>query len=60
MSDTNDPSDSRRNMASATDSAAPLLDGEALLQGRKEVRIAFQDQVYRLSVTGNGKLILTK
>lgn len=46
-----------------TDSGAPgrrCVTSEALLRGRREVRIVHAGQEYRLSVTSKGKLILTK
>ena len=36
------------------------VDGEALMNGMNEIRILFRGQKYRLSVTGSGKLLLTK
>lgn len=36
------------------------MDSQALLQGRREVRIRHQGQMYRLQATRQGKLILTK
>ncbi len=36
------------------------LDSAALLQGQKVVQIAHNDCVYRLQLTKQGKLILTK
>jgi hemin uptake protein HemP len=38
----------------------PTLRSEELLRGRREVLIQHDHEVYRLSVTRNGKLILTK
>lgn len=38
----------------------PTLDAEQLLQGRSAVLINYRGQAYRLSLTRNGKLILTK
>lgn len=41
--------------------AAPLvLRSDDLLHGAREVQIAHAGEIYRLSVTRNGKLILTK
>ncbi|MFN3861376.1 MAG: hemin uptake protein HemP [Roseateles sp.] len=43
------------------DTAAPRrIDSAALLSPRGEVHIVHQQQVYRLRVTRQGKLILTK
>ena len=36
------------------------VDGEALMNGQNEIQILFRGQKYRLSVTGSGKLLLTK
>lgn len=41
-------------------SASTPLDSAALLQGRKMVEIAHNGVIYRLQVTQQGKLILTK
>lgn len=38
----------------------PVYTSEELLQGTHEVAIMHGDQEYRLRLTGNGKLILTK
>ena len=37
-----------------------VLDSADLLQGQKAVLIRHEDQIYRLIVTRNGKLILQK
>jgi len=37
-----------------------LLDSRELFRGRRELQIAHGGQIYRLSVTRQGKLILTK
>lgn len=39
---------------------APRLDSAALLDGRAEIEIAHEGEVYRLRRTRAGKLILTK
>lgn len=36
------------------------LDALALLQGRQELEISHRGEIYRLRMTRNGKLILTK
>ncbi|SFZ78125.1 hemin uptake protein HemP [Chitinimonas taiwanensis] len=36
------------------------LDALTLLQGRQELEIAHRGEIYRLRMTRNGKLILTK
>ncbi len=38
----------------------PPLDSQQLLQGRRELQILHQGQIYRLQQTRQGKLILTK
>jgi hemin uptake protein HemP len=41
--------------------AAPAeISAETLFQGQQEVRIQHQGEQYRLRITRNGKLILTK
>jgi hemin uptake protein HemP len=44
---------------SATRSLAPL-DSQQLLQGRRELQILHQGEIYRLQQTRQGKLILIK
>ena len=39
---------------------APPIEARALFNGQREVTIRFRDQVYRLRITRNDKLILTK
>lgn len=50
--------------AAASDPAGSIqsqpLDSQQLLQGRRELQILHQGQVYRLQQTRQGKLILTK
>lgn len=46
--------------AAARDTAGPVLDSQALLQGRGSVTIRHHGVVYRLQATKLGKLILTK
>ncbi|MGQ5521835.1 hemin uptake protein HemP [Chitinimonas sp. PSY-7] len=45
---------------SAEPRAKPRMDVLALLQGHQELEIAHRGEVYRLRLTRNGKLILTK
>lgn len=40
--------------------SAPVLRSEVLLQGKREILIVHCQEVYRLRLTRNGKLILTK
>lgn len=42
------------------DGVLPVIRSETLLGGRRELLIAHCDEVYRLRLTRNGKLILTK
>lgn len=42
------------------DASAPLIRSEELMQGRRELLIVHCQEVYRLRLTRNGKLILTK
>ena len=42
------------------ESNPPPLRSEDLLHGRREVQILHGDEIYRLMVTRNGKLILQK
>ena len=44
----------------AGSSLAQPLDSQQLLQGRRELQILHQGQIYRLQQTRQGKLILTK
>lgn len=50
--------------AAASDPASSILaqplDSQQLLQGRRELQILHQGQIYRLQQTRQGKLILTK
>lgn len=48
------------SQAPAQASVSTPLDSAALLQGRKMVEIAHNGVIYRLQVTQQGKLILTK
>ncbi len=38
----------------------PNIDVEQLLAGRREVRLCYRNEEYRLRITKNSKLILTK
>ena len=44
----------------AAESEALVVEFDSLAQGRKDLFISYQGQLYRLSTTRNGKLILTK
>jgi len=44
----------------ATMSGTDRLNSQALFQGQREICIEHADQVYRLRITRQGKLILTK
>lgn len=39
---------------------SPPIEARTLFNGQREVAIRFRDQVYRLRITRNDKLILTK
>jgi hemin uptake protein HemP len=48
-------------LSNAPESAVPIVvRSEALLRGQREILIVHSDDVYRLRITRNGKLILTK
>lgn len=61
-SDEQQPSNSESgDERSSSDADRPLIiRSEDLLQGRREVWIEHGDALYRLRVTANGKLYLTK
>ena len=40
--------------------APPEIEARALFNGEREVSIRYRDQIYRLRITRNDKLILTK
>ena len=44
----------------SADPTAPLIRSEELMQGQRELLIMHCQEVYRLRLTRNGKLILTK
>ncbi|MGM9426651.1 hemin uptake protein HemP [Hydrogenophaga sp. MI9] len=46
--------------APSTRAPSPVLDSQAVLQGRSSVAIEHNGAVYRLQTTRQGKLILTK
>jgi len=55
------PSGEPEPAESATpDASTPLVKSEELMQGRRELLIVHCQEVYRLRLTRNGKLILTK
>ena len=41
-------------------SGPPQVEARALFNGQREIAIRFRDQIYRLRITRNDKLILTK
>lgn len=53
------PAPARRQPRPA-EPAAPALSSDALLAGSREVLIRHGEEEYRLRLTGNNKLILTK
>lgn len=52
--------ESESESVSALPVAPQPLDSQQLLQGRRELQILHQGQIYRLQQTRQGKLILTK
>lgn len=52
------PADASRELAGSIPSQP--LDSQQLLQGRRELQILHQGEIYRLQQTRQGKLILTK
>jgi hemin uptake protein HemP len=57
----NPPCTSQTNKDTVSDVDRPLiLSSEQLLQGRREVWIEHQGEMYRLRATSRGKLYLTK
>lgn len=54
------PSRDPRLVDAAADPAVIVVRSEALLAGRKELIIRHGEECYRLRLTGNNKLILTK
>jgi hemin uptake protein HemP len=55
------PSEMRETQEFApSDPPATLISSEELMQGRRELLIMHCQEVYRLRLTRNGKLILTK
>ncbi len=57
MEQTSNERDERRGSA---DTTPPRIDSGSLLRGARELEIEHEGAVYRLRVTGRGKLILTK
>lgn len=56
-----DPPPENRSSTGALDRRAPReVDSASLLQGQTALQIRHQGEVYRLQVTRQGKLILTK
>jgi hemin uptake protein HemP len=59
--DSSPPQDPKPGLAPASgDSVLPVVRSDDLLKGRREILIAHCEEVYRLRLTRNGKLILTK
>lgn len=50
----------RRPQPTYSESSDLVLDTRSLFQGQKELKIQHNSEVYRLSITKLGKLILTK
>lgn len=53
------PEDDRRS-AQSHRAAGPVIDSDVLMQGRREIVIVHDGSNYRLRITSNNKLILTK
>lgn len=51
--------DTKRERAADRESPAPI-DASRLFQGHREIAIVFRGDTYRLRITRNDKLILTK
>ncbi|MFD2261559.1 hemin uptake protein HemP [Lacibacterium aquatile] len=57
----NDPAEHQPPLpASPAGSDAPVWRSKELLKGSREILISHDDETYRLRLTRNGKLILTK
>jgi hemin uptake protein HemP len=52
--------DTNKKMAPPNYRPRKIIDAGELLDGLREVRLRFGDEEYRLSITRNQKLILTK
>ena len=48
------------NSHDAKPSGPPQVEARALFNGQREVNIRFRGEIYRLRITRNDKLILTK
>ena len=62
MNDLESDKSIREESATELPSPSPIreIDSSSLLQGEKEILIRHGDEVYRLRLTKNGKLILQK
>ena len=54
-----DPTDKQENNK-AKGSGVPRIDASSLLASRREIILVHKEQEYRLRITSNDKLILTK
>jgi hemin uptake protein HemP len=55
-----DPPESHPGVQAPSSVAPDTIQGDQLFNGRQEILIAHHGDTYRLRVTRNGKLILTK
>jgi len=46
--------------AKVTSASSKIIESQNLFQGEKRIYIRHQDELYQLTITSNGKLILTK
>jgi hemin uptake protein HemP len=53
-------SESPREQSGAADDHPLIVSSEELLQGRRELWIEHENEIYRLRVTSKGRLYLTK
>ena len=53
-------SESPREQSGAADDQPRVVSSETLLQGRRELWIEHENDIYRLRVTSRGRLYLTK
>jgi len=63
MNDETDPAgtaDASHASDGQSDGQLRVIEVDAILQGERAVWIRFNDMTYRLQITSNGKLILTK
>jgi hemin uptake protein HemP len=54
------PSPSRLSVSAGQQAASSGIQADQLFHGRQEIQIDHNGEIYRLRITRNGKLILTK